>query len=85
MSGFEVLARWHPGHRVPGLTARRSDVMRLLNAGQSVQEIARQLDLGVGTGKPISPGPIALWARDWTEALLRSRLVVDGAASKVLR
>lgn len=48
--------------------------MRLLNAGRSVQEIARQLDLGVGTGKPISPGPIALWAR----AIGRKRCSVPG-------
>lgn len=75
-----------PGHRLPGLTARQSDVMRLLATGCSVKEIARQLDLGVGTVKiHLAQAYRALGARNRTEALLRSGLMVDANASKVPR
>jgi PAS domain S-box-containing protein len=72
-----------PGQRVPGLTERQSEVMRLLATGRSVKGIARQLDLGVGTVKThLAQAYRTLGARNRTEALLRSGLVVEGAASK---
>lgn len=74
------------GRRVPGLTARQSDVMRLIATGRSVKEIARELDLGIGTVKAhLAQVYRILGARNRTEAMLRSGLVVDGAASKVPR
>jgi PAS domain S-box-containing protein len=75
-----------PGQRIPGLTPRQSDVMRLLATGRSVKEIARELDLGIGTVKShLAKAYRILGARNRTEAMLRSGLAVDGAAPKVPR
>ena len=52
------------------LTERQSDVMRLVAEGQSVKEIARRLDLGIGTVKShLSRAYCALGARNRIEAI----------------
>ncbi len=64
--------------RIPGLTSRQSDVMRLIASGRSVKEIAALLDLGLGTVRTyLSQAYRALGARNRTEALIRSGLILQ--------
>lgn len=59
------------------LSPRQKDVLRLLAAGCSVKQIARQLGLGVGTVKAhLTNAYRALGARNRTEAVLRAGLMV---------
>lgn len=60
-----------------GLTMRQRDVMRLLATGRTVKEIARQLDLSIGTVKThLAQAYRTLGARNRTEALIRAGLMV---------
>jgi PAS domain S-box-containing protein len=67
--------------RIPGLTGRQSDVLRLLATGRSVAQIASQLELGASTVRTyLSQAYRALGARNRTEALVQSGLMVRGGA-----
>jgi EAL domain-containing protein (putative c-di-GMP-specific phosphodiesterase class I)/DNA-binding CsgD family transcriptional regulator len=56
------------------LSPRQTDVMRLLSDGRSVKEIARQLNLGVGTVKVhLSMAYSALGAHNRVEAIQRAK------------
>ena len=62
------------------LTPRQLDVMRLLSEGCSTKDIARRLDLSVGTVKVhLSMAYSALGARNRVEAVMRAGLVVPAA------
>lgn len=62
----------------PRLSPRQSQVMRLLSNGCSVKEIARQLELGIGTVKMhLSQAYSALGARNRVEAVLKARRFLD--------
>jgi EAL domain-containing protein (putative c-di-GMP-specific phosphodiesterase class I)/DNA-binding CsgD family transcriptional regulator len=57
------------------LSPRQTEVMRLLSKGQSVKEIARQLDLGIGTIKVhLSQAYASLGAHNRVEAVMRAGL-----------
>lgn len=67
---------------IAGLTARQSEVIRLLATGRSVKQIARDLALGVGTVKThLGQAYRALGARNRTEAIVRSGLLTSGHAA----
>jgi DNA-binding CsgD family transcriptional regulator/PAS domain-containing protein len=71
----------HGRPRITGLTSRQSEVVELLATGRSVKEIARHLDLSIGTVKiHISQTYRALGARNRTDALIRSGLVLNEAS-----
>ena len=64
--------------RMPGLTARQSEVMRLLASGRSVKEIARALNLRGDTVKShLTQIYRLLGARNRVEAVLRCGLVAN--------
>lgn len=59
--------------RVQGLTARQLDVLKLLAEGRSTKDIARRLNLGIGTVKVHLAGVYrALGARNRMEAVVRA-------------
>nr|WP_294505508.1 EAL domain-containing protein [uncultured Rhodopila sp.] len=63
------------------LSPRQIDVMRLLSEGRSVKEIARQLNLGIGTVKVhLSSAYSALGAHNRVEAVRRAEPVLHQAA-----
>jgi EAL domain-containing protein (putative c-di-GMP-specific phosphodiesterase class I)/DNA-binding CsgD family transcriptional regulator/CheY-like chemotaxis protein len=64
-----------PGKRALRLSPRQLEVMRLLSQGKSVKEIARHLELGVGTVKVhLAQAYASLGAHNRVEAILRSGL-----------
>jgi DNA-binding NarL/FixJ family response regulator len=70
-------ATLEPTPRLGDLTTRQSDVTRLLATGRSVKEIARQLDIGIGTVKVyLTNAYRVLGARNRTDALIRAGLIV---------
>lgn len=63
---------------VKKLSQRQLEVMRLLTAGCSIKEIARKLDLSLGTVKVhLSMAYSALGARNRIEAVMRARLAIQ--------
>jgi EAL domain-containing protein (putative c-di-GMP-specific phosphodiesterase class I)/DNA-binding NarL/FixJ family response regulator len=65
-----------PASEIPHLSSRQLEVMQLLSQGCSVKEIARRLNLGVGTVKVhLSLAYTALGARNRVEAIIRAGLV----------
>lgn len=63
----------HAGAAPVNLSPRQMDVMRLLSAGRSVKEMARELDLSVGTVKVhLSLAYSALGARNRVEAVRKA-------------
>jgi EAL domain-containing protein (putative c-di-GMP-specific phosphodiesterase class I)/DNA-binding CsgD family transcriptional regulator len=65
-----------PASKIPHLSVRQLEVMQLLSQGCSVKEIARRLNLGVGTVKVhLSLAYTALGARNRVEAVIRAGLI----------
>jgi EAL domain-containing protein (putative c-di-GMP-specific phosphodiesterase class I)/DNA-binding CsgD family transcriptional regulator len=71
---------------VTKLSPRQMDVMRLLSQGRSVKDIARRLDLGVGTVKVhLALAYTALGAHNRVEAVLRAGLISDSSDENTSR
>ena len=72
-----------PGHGAVSLSPRQHEVMQLMSEGCSVEDIARRLDLGVGTVKVhLSQAYAALGARNDDEAVARAQELLEAHAEE---
>jgi DNA-binding NarL/FixJ family response regulator len=72
---LEVLQEQRKPIDASALSARQLEVMQLLTEGCSVKQIARRLDLGIGTVKVhLSRAYSVLGARNKVEAVMRAGL-----------
>jgi DNA-binding NarL/FixJ family response regulator len=68
------------GSNSPRLTLQQSAVMQLLAQGRSIKDIARTLDLGVGTVKThLSHAYASLGAHNKVQAIARSGILKDAS------